>query len=1727
MLKGKKILVISLIFTLTFSYFSVVTEAIASNSFISLFSSNAEKWNENVEFTALLNNGEEENEEIVSDVNNDNLFINLQLGVKDSGYLKDAKVEIQSNEESELNFKIGENEISDNLEFVQSLEDNVLTYNKIENSDEELEVNIPIEYVQEEYIKPSKLCNNAKIIFSGVYVDEEGEENEIYKETELILAWKNDREFKVQNEVTKYIQFGDKGIILQTILKVNGIDGKENALPVKSTDLNVHVPSINNVYPSEVYVVANSNMGTTGKSLGETTFSNDNWNYNEEENKISIFLENELQTETNLDANSVILQDEAYVNQERQTQKYYSVQGIDEYVITYTYKDVEITEEIPVTTRVEGTVSMMSGVSMMKRVYDEAQTDVNISEDYEYILSDQTGNLVSFNTENDTSNVSKLYGYLNNGTEISFESKTSINVSYNEIIEQIIIEDEDNYYVDKSENKVLTDDMYYKRISVSKENFNEILGEDGRIEVLGADDQLLYVIDKNLEVDETDKYTVEFENKIGRIKLKTSRPIKVGNLIVFNERVVSNVSLAKAEYMNIDAIATRQTQTAKFDYVSEMVTLGSIETRTNLVDTTTSVNLSVDRTSLSTVTTNTNVEFNIQLNNDKIYSDLYGHSVFELEMPEHVKNLDITGYNIIYGEGLEISSVGSYKRDDGRSIVKVILDGIQTSVNSNILTNGTNIILTADLEVDKYTPSLTDSVKVYAYNSQVTNYDNVKTYTIEASETCSYQEAEISYVAPSGLISINTLSNFDENGSIITSIREGKVEREIPIYSSAKVATTEMIIINNNDYNISNMSVLGRFPFDGVKDIEVNEPLSSNINTRLMSTIISESDDFVIYYSENGEATSDLDNPENGWTQTPGNLETLKSYLIVPKDEKYEVASKAVLRFSYQFEIPENLEHNAYIYGTYLTTFKDENGEMGASKPSLVGLTTGVGPQVGFEARVDKTVVAALDQFDVVMNIENKGETIIENLNINMNLPKNTTYVSATANRENVETTFANNVITTNVEKLAKGGSFELVITLKANEISNYADNVVSIAAELTAKDLRKGISVETEKVTIQRSELRVEQSIDHGVPNRYFKKDEEITLFIEPKNLTDKTLNNVVVTTKLPNEIDYVDAYMKDGTKRTDNASFDESTKTVTWRIDSLEDYMMATLYLKVRIGDLAEGVTGETVKVESTVVADNTKTYNGEDMSVNIGRASVSVSQTSSTATYVESGKMIEYTFNVKNEGSIEAENVQLKDMVSEGLIIRSLEYTVNGQKSKTYVSADDDATVELTVPPKTELEVKVQAMPTNLGSVEELTVTNVGILTTDSKEEITSNPITHIVQNQGALISGGYGNGDDDEHDEDDEVGGISTSNGSNNNNNNNDYSGSNGTNNSNGGIIKSYKISGTAWLDKNENGKRDDDENRMSDITAMLINSNDGTIKETTTTNSKGEYVFSGLQNGSYMVLFKYNTRLYTTTAYHKEGVDSQFNSDVFTTQIEQNGRKENGAVTDSIVINELSMANMDIGLVESAQFNLKIDNSITKITVQNAQGTDTINYDNTKLAKYDIAAKYLSGTAVYIEYTVTVTNIGDLAGFASEIVDYLPAGMTFNSNLNPGWYTGSDGNLYTKALADVEIAKGESKSVKLVLTKQMTTENTGIVSNTIEIASDYNIYGVSDINSTPMNKSQSEDDTSTADAILTVKTGEVVVYSTALVICTVLGIAGGIIFIRLRKNQIEGGESDDE
>ena len=164
-----------------------------------------------------------------------------------------------------------------------------------------------------------------------------------------------------------------------------------------------------------------------------------------------------------------------------------------------------------------------------------------------------------------------------------------------------------------------------------------------------------------------------------------------------------------------------------------------------------------------------------------------------------------------------------------------------------------------------------------------------------------------------------------------------------------------------------------------------------------------------------------------------------------------------------------------------------------------------------------------------------------------------------------------------------------------------------------------------------------------------------------------------------------------------------------------------------------------------------------------------------------------------------------------------------------------------------------------------------------------------------------------------------------------------------------------------------------------------------------------------------------------------------------------------------------------------------------------------------IVKVEVDKKKLSKTTVKFEYTIKITNEGQIAGYAKEISDYIPDGLEFVAADNPNW-TQADGKVTTRQLENTLLQPGESATVKILLTWKNDVNNLGLKINTAEISEDYNDHGSKDIDSTPNNKVEGEDDIDTAPVMISLKTGQDRIYY-VLIGTILITIIGGVVLIK--------------
>ena len=537
-------------------------------------------------------------------------------------------------------------------------------------------------------------------------------------------------------------------------------------------------------------------------------------------------------------------------------------------------------------------------------------------------------------------------------------------------------------------------------------------------------------------------------------------------------------------------------------------------------------------------------------------------------------------------------------------------------------------------------------------------------------------------------------------------------------------------------------------------------------------------------------------------------------------------------------------------------------------------------------------------------------------------------------------------------------------------------------------------------------------------------------------------------------------------------------------WTVKSLEAGRTVHVKLVVDTTDLPEGKYEDEIVTSSTVKV-NGEEYKTGEISTTIGKPKLVISQTSDvTNKYVTEGQVINYKFTIKNEGLVKAKSVSVVDNLPDKVKIKSLSYVSDGIEMKKVVSNNEDATVYTSIQPNSELIINVKAV--TLAVPEDMTIENYATVEAKNDPETKkTNTVTHIIEKSENIKE-------------------------ENNNNGGNNQNKPNDVETENNQETRTYKITGSAWLDTDKDAKYTKNDRMISNLEVILVNATTGKQIDRTQTSTTGVYSFDGLSKGKYYVGFYYNPNKYGLTEYKRDGVEENLNSDAYASELD--GRVI--GLTDTITISNTSISNIDVGLIEADIFDLSLDKKVTKITVQNDKGTKKTNFD-TDLAKIDIRANELSSSKVYIEYKFVIKNEGELIGYAKQIADFKDQGLTFSQDLNAGWYEGSDGNLYNETLANKAINPGDSVELKLVLTKQMTEENTGIVNNTAEITKAYNAAGVADRDSVPNNRVQSEDDYGVADVIISVHTGETLIYMSAIITISIISI---IVIYILTKNR---------
>jgi len=209
------------------------------------------------------------------------------------------------------------------------------------------------------------------------------------------------------------------------------------------------------------------------------------------------------------------------------------------------------------------------------------------------------------------------------------------------------------------------------------------------------------------------------------------------------------------------------------------------------------------------------------------------------------------------------------------------------------------------------------------------------------------------------------------------------------------------------------------------------------------------------------------------------------------------------------------------------------------------------------------------------------------------------------------------------------------------------------------------------------------------------------------------------------------------------------------------------------------------------------------------------------------------------------------------------------------------------------------------------------------------------------------------------------------------------------------------------------------------------------------------------------------------------------------------------------IEKVKVKYFDLALRKWVTEAIVIENGKEKVTETGHKAED----DPEEVVKVEIEKSKINKVVVKFKYKIRITNEGEIAGYATEISDYIPEGLKFVGADNPDWRE-AEGKIVTNKLANTLLQPGETAEVEVLLTWINGKDNMGLKVNVAEISEDKNDSDTPDIDSTPNNKVEGEDDIDDAPVILATKTGELINIQYVLLVVGALSILSlGVIFIK--------------
>lgn len=1364
----------------------------------------------------------------------------------------------------------------------------------------------------------------------------------------------------LEGATNKYINYeldnGKNGTLVQYQLRT-GVEYGNEFSPIKNSELNVSLNQIDNKYPYDVRVIFLQTKVTNGnmQSLGQ------NYTYDVNTGLVTIKINNE-------NENGEPIYNQKPTKEDR-----------DEFLImayydTYTQENLER--------------ELSCNVEYKATLFTDDNRQISGTGNINQKVTNNIGELTSITT--DTSEIYNGYIKSNivNGTSYNTEytEKNEIVISKKDAQQKIKIYEENTF--------VNLNDIYYKSTKFQKNDILNLLGEEGKIEIFDANNNVISTIDKNTEFNENGEFVVTYNEGINNIYIKTSDIINEGILHIENVKLIKNDILEIQDTDITRTIYIVGIKEEKKDNVNDNVERKEITAETyknenkdiiQIQEATTKVDVELSNTSFTNEKEN-DITFDIYLDSSSEKYNLFKNTNIKINMPEEVREVVLSNSKLLYSNGLNLKNV-EVVNDNGKLGIIINLDGTQTQYDLNDLGLMTNLKIQAKVFLKEDISSKNSEIKI-----EYTNEMNTEDITENGSIN---KEILIQNFQENNISTIET-----ENKNIIDKI--SKVTKE----------KMEEEILNNDN------------------TMEKKDGLQINVTPTRGDIVLNDND--IIYEKEYLKYNIEIKNT------TDTDFEDVKIYANIPEGTVYgelETKFNTVSEGKYQYNFDSTLKEKEINIGT---------------------IKAGETVSKYYEVQVSDLLEGEEEkQISTNINVYSGNSEIYE-YTINNTVKPSEVEVFLASRRSG---TFGewNYMLYLNIPE-GKEATVELDLDEFFEITQEYLDNgkvYIKYNDEfLPINQTGRKVTIKTDKSGLYN--IGVQENDKEQLTPR------EVNGEVEIKASASVTLDNVVYKSN-ENRINYV---------------IEDISVVITSENEGEEvEYEEEINY---NISVTARGQKIEDAKGEPGGIYVNVLDYLTENVKP------ISITYEYYDVIYEEIGKD-ENGEGVKQIAGFSEKKTKTKEIENKL------------DKDKNTLAEVDISTY---IPYGETINIEVKTSAGYVYSKTEITNSAIVKYSLRSGEDYetyskTSNIVKHIIVPQ--IMQ--------DPSDPDDPDVPINPEDPDNPNNPDNPIE-----------TEEKYDIEGVVWNDLNSDGQRQQAEGLIPGIDVLLVNLNDSrNVFAKTKTNSNGKYNFNDLEKGNYIVIFKYNTSMYTITEYKKDGVSDTVNSDASLQTITLDGKSTNVGVSDTINLIE-DLNDLDLGLILKKGYDLKLDKYITDILVTTNSGTRQYSYDNTKIGRVEIKAKELKEANVEVKYKIIVTNEGESSVTVKEIYDYLPEGLEFSIEDNPNW-TNKNGVLINQSLMNKDLQPAESREITLLLTKTITEDNIGTIINGAEIGSVSTVSGIEDTDSTPGNRNKQEDDYSEAQLIIGVSTGLTTYISIGVIILVILTLIGIAIKFRFKISKI--------